>query len=79
MARAAKVVEDTPVDLEVETVATPEPSLADEAQRLLEGGEEAEYTLVPAAVAAQNQTVEMTDILVTDAKGDQYSLCRKKA
>jgi hypothetical protein len=48
--------------------------LLKEGERLLAGGAEDGYTLVPTFAAATNQTVEPTEVTVSI-----YTVCRKKA
>lgn len=60
--------------IETEAPAAPVSDLQAEADRLLAGGDEGEYTLVPTFAAADNHLVEPTDVTVS-----VYTLCRKKA
>ncbi len=63
----------------VEVVETaPEFDFAAEAKRLLDGGAEGEYTLIPTASAADNHTVVATDTTITcELRGVRYTLCKK--
>ena len=77
VADGGEIVESIePVEVPAEPKAAPvaDNNLVKEGERLLAGGEEAEYTLVPTFAAATNPTVEPTEATV-----GIYTVCRKKA